>query len=178
MPCGTPKPTPVLAPQPPPPQRTGPVPGTGGEGAPKPYACGAPRLRRSNRPAAPRQINTGYSVNGSFAEYAPADPAYVGHLLPSPHNAAPPLRDRKFADSSVEGDGFEPVWGISCQVVFLFCWRFLVRSGKAVLRPVACDQVRGARGTGQGTETLAKLGGLPLSGACVSQPLRPEHAEG
>jgi len=24
---------------------------------------------------APRQINTGYSVNGSFAEYAPADPA-------------------------------------------------------------------------------------------------------
>ena len=33
------------------------------------------------------------------------------------------------------------------------------------------------RGTGQGTETLAKLAGLPLSGACVSQPLRPEHAE-
>jgi hypothetical protein len=57
--------------------------------------------------AAPRQINTGYSVNGSFAEYAPTDPAYVGHLLPSRHNAAPPLRDRKFADSSVEGNGFE-----------------------------------------------------------------------
>jgi hypothetical protein len=57
--------------------------------------------------AAPRQINTGYSVNGSFAEYAPADPAYVGHLLPSRHNAAPPLRDRKFVDSSVEGSGFE-----------------------------------------------------------------------
>ena len=57
--------------------------------------------------AAPRQINTGYSVNGSFAEYAPTDPAYVGHLLPSRHNAAQPLRDRKFADSSVEGDGFE-----------------------------------------------------------------------
>jgi hypothetical protein len=33
------------------------------------------------------------------------------------------------------------------------------------------DQVRGARGRGQGTETLAKLGGLPLSGACVSQRL-------
>src|ERR1700746_4076932 len=32
--------------------------------------------------------------------------------------------------------------------------------GKAVLRPVACDQVRGARGRGQGTETVAKLGGL------------------
>ena len=27
------------------------------------------------------------------------------------------------------------------------------------------------RGTGQGTETLAKLAGLPLSGACVSQRL-------
>jgi len=26
------------------------------------------------------QVNTGYSVNGSFAEYALADPAYVGHL--------------------------------------------------------------------------------------------------
>jgi hypothetical protein len=44
---------------------------------------------------------------GSFAEYALADPAYVGHLPPSRHNAAPPLRDRKFADSSAEGDGFE-----------------------------------------------------------------------
>jgi len=53
------------------------------------------------------QLNTTRSVNGSFAEYAPADPAYVGHLLPSRHNAAPPLRDRKFADSSVERDGFE-----------------------------------------------------------------------
>jgi hypothetical protein len=42
---------------------------------------------------------------------------------------------------------------------------------KAVLRPVACDPVGGARGRGQGTETLAQLGGLPLSGACVSQRL-------
>ena len=45
------------------------------------------------------------------------------------------------------------------------------RSWKAVLRPVACDQVRGARGRGQGTETVAKLGGLPPSVACVSQRL-------
>src|SRR5438874_5370960 len=43
--------------------------------------------------------------------------------------------------------------------------------GKAVLRPVACDQVRGARGRGQGTETVAKLGGFPPSVACVSQRL-------
>jgi hypothetical protein len=34
-------------------------------------------------------------------------------------------------------------------------------AGKAVLHPVACDQVPGARGRGQGTETLAQLGGLP-----------------
>src|ERR1700730_7545059 len=39
--------------------------------------------------------------------------------------------------------------------------RFFVRSGKAVLHPVACDPVPGARGRGQGTETLAELGGLP-----------------
>src|SRR5262249_24633030 len=44
---------------------------------------------------------------------------------------------------------------------FLVCCRFFVRSGKAVPCPVACDQVRGARGRRQGTETLAKLGGLP-----------------
>ena len=56
-------------------------------------------------------------------------------------------------------------------------WLFLVvggslfGAGRAVLRPVACDQVPGARGRGQGTETLAKLGGLPLSVACVSQRL-------
>jgi len=36
----------------------------------------------------------------------------------------------------------------------------LFGAGKAVLRPVACDQVPGARGRGQGTETLAKLGGF------------------
>lgn len=29
------------------------------------------------------QLNTGYSVNGGFAEYALADPAFVGHLPPA-----------------------------------------------------------------------------------------------
>src|SRR5947209_7541721 len=43
---------------------------------------------------------------------------------------------------------------------FLVCCSSLFGAGKAVLRPVACDQVRGARGRGQGTETVAKLGGL------------------
>src|ERR1700722_14298472 len=48
---------------------------------------------------------------------------------------------------------------------------FLFGAGKAVFRPVAWDQVRGARGRGQGTETVAQLGGLPPSGACVSHRL-------
>jgi hypothetical protein len=42
-----------------------------------------------------------------------------------------------------------------------FCSRSLFGAGKAVLHPVACDPVPGARGRGQGTETLAELGGLP-----------------
>jgi hypothetical protein len=54
---------------------------------------------------------------------------------------------------------------------FWFVAGSLFGAGKAVPRPVACDQVRGARGWGQGTETLAKLVGLPPSGACVSQRL-------
>jgi hypothetical protein len=59
----------------------------------------------------------------------------------------------------------------SVKRLFWVCCQFFVRSGKAVLRPVACDQVPGARGRGQGTETLAELGGLPPSVACVSQRL-------
>ena len=43
----------------------------------------------------------------------------------------------------------------SVKRLFWVCGQFFVRSGKAVLRPVACDQVPGARGRGQGTETLA-----------------------
>ena len=59
-------------------------------------------------------------------------------------------------DSALEGDGFELVWGFSCQVVVLgFAESSLFGAGKAVLHPVACDQVPGARGRGQGTETLA-----------------------
>ena len=44
-------------------------------------------------------------------------------------------------DSPLEGDGFELVWGFSCQVVvFGFC-RFFVRSWKAVLRSLIAPQV-------------------------------------
>ena len=42
---------------------------------------------------------------------------------------------------------------------------------EAWIRRRLCDQVRGARGRGQGTETVAKLGGLPPSGAlCFAAP--------
>ena len=89
----------------------------------------------------------------------------------------PAAQYRSSPDSPLEGGGFEPVWGFSCQVVFLVCCRFFVRSGKAVLRSVACDQVRGAGGRGQGTETVAKLGGLPPSELVFRSALTPEHAE-
>jgi L-lactate utilization protein LutB len=69
------------------------------------------------------------------------------------------------------GNRIRTCMGLFLSSVFLVCWRFFVRSGKAVLRPVAYDQVRRARGRGQGTETLAELSGLPLSRACVSQRL-------
>ena len=61
------------------------------------------------------------------------------------------MRDREFADLY----GAFPV-----KRLFWVVLKFFVRSGKAVLRPVACNQVRGARGRGQGTETLAQLGWL------------------
>jgi hypothetical protein len=36
--------------------------------------------------------------------------------------------DRFVDDSQLEGDGFEPVWGFSCQVVFLVCWQLCASS--------------------------------------------------
>jgi hypothetical protein len=53
-------------------------------------------------------------------------------------------------DSPLEGAGFELVWGFSCQVVVFGCCRFFVRSGKAVLRPVAtirfAERAEGVKG--------------------------------
>ena len=63
------------------------------------------------------------------------------------------------------------IWGFSCQVVIFGLLAVLCSERKSRSSSVACDQVRGARGRGQGTETVAKLGGVPLSNACVSQRL-------
>ena len=83
-----------------------------------------------------------------------------------------------------EEAGFELVWGFSCQVVVfgfltVFCSErerpfFVQREGGpkgSRVVPVAWDQVPGARGKGRGTETVAKLGGLPASVPCVSRRL-------
>jgi len=65
------------------------------------------------------------------------------------------LEKVRFAlDSLLEGSGFELVWGFSCQELFWLIVTSLFGAGKGLLRPVACDQVPGARGRGQGTETL------------------------
>ena len=44
-------------------------------------------------------------------------------------------KNRKFVDSPLEGDGFEPVWGFSCQVVFWFVGSSLFGAGKSFFVP-------------------------------------------
>src|ERR1700724_2246670 len=99
-------------------------------------------------------------------------PLSTGYTCPVTIRASLPRRARgtsSYAESQVRN---RLVWGFSCQAVVLGCAEsFLFGAGKAVFRPVACNQVPGARGRGQGTETLAELGGLPPSVACVSQRL-------
>jgi len=92
------------------------------------------------------------------------------------HRAIPIVHAARLSALHEEFAGL--VWEFSCQVVFWFVAGSLLGAEKAVLRRVAFDQVRGARGRCRGTEMLAQLSGLPLSAACVSQPLTPEHAEG
>jgi len=80
-------------------------------------------------------------------------------------------RNRKFVDSPLEGDGFEPVWGSSCQVVVsglwpVFCSEQESRSSSRRLR----SGLRSAR-KGSRDRNASKLSGVPLSGACVWQRL-------
>jgi len=74
------------------------------------------------------------------------------------------LRWRKM-DSNLYG-------AFPCQVVVFGLLSVLCseREG-AVLHPVATIRFAERAEWGQGTETLAQLGGLPPSGACVSQRL-------
>src|SRR6516162_6078518 len=86
-------------------------------------------------------------------------------------------RNRKFVDLY---GSFSVKW-------FFGLLRFLVWSGKAVPRPVACDQVRGARGKVSRDRNASKAWRLAAyrrlcfrSDPCSSQgqALTPEHAEG
>src|ERR1700759_2994534 len=107
-------------------------------------------------------------MNGSSVGAVANGSAFYRDVLPGDYHIAPESFGRDFnQDRNVD-----LVCGFSCQAVVLGCAdSFLFGAGKAVFRPVACNQVPGGRGRGQGTETLAELGGLPPSVACVSQRL-------
>jgi hypothetical protein len=92
-------------------------------------------------------------------------------------NALELRRSPLVADSALEGDGFEPVWGFSCQAVVFGLLSVLCSEGKAVLRSVAAIRFAERAERGQGTETVAKLGGLPPSELVFGSALTPEHAE-
>ena len=109
------------------------------------------RLHDAGEPCDRRRVLRGGRLFGTFANpthQAPRRCTEVDRV---------PARNRKFAD----------LYGSFSVKCFFGLLRFLVWSGKAVPRPVACDQVPGARGRGQGTEMLAQLSGMPLSVPCV-----------
>ena len=82
------------------------------------------------------------------------------------------------------GNSYKIALMLTCMGLFLSsgCFGFAVSSlfgaGRPFFVPSPGDQVRGARGRGQGTETLAQLGGLPPSVLVFRSALTPEHAEG
>ena len=61
-------------------------------------------------------------------------------------------------------------------MVFWFVGGSLFGAGKPFFVPSPAIRFAERAERGQGIETVAKLGGLPPSDACVSQRLRPEHA--
>ena len=163
-------------------------------------ATGYPRALPPRRSPRARQhpIEFGQGENGSAGAGSATGlrlAARTRHLSPAPkvRFAMDSLLEGDGFELSVPGERAHGFLGCRGRLVYMtltggsrirtcmglfpvkWCFRFIASSlfgaGRAVLRPVACDQVRGARGRGQGTETLAQLGGLPPSGACVSQRL-------
>jgi len=118
----------------------------------------------------PQRVNRGVRAAEQRLQVRTAESEVDRSLRPSDDTNPPGVRR---AQRRVCAARFAPdLYGaFSVKRLFWVCCQFFLRSGKAVLRPVACDQVPGARGRGQGTETLAELGGLPPSIACVSQRL-------
>src|SRR5262249_33627005 len=77
------------------------------------------------------------------------------------------------------GKGIRTCYGaFPVKSFFLVCCRFFVRSGKAVPRPVACNQVRGARGRVKGPKREQSLAACRLAGLVFGSALTPKHAEG
>jgi hypothetical protein len=72
----------------------------------------------------------GQSAIGGQAENPDLHPHYF--------NSLDGRRDRFVVDSALERAGFEPVWGFSCQVVFLVCWRFF--GVRTAVEPVTNDE--------------------------------------
>jgi len=77
--------------------------------------------------------------------------------------------------------GLFPPWlgSRSADCSFGFADSSLFGAGKAVLRPVACDQVPGARGRGQGDRNASAAWRLAaLASLVFRSALTPEHTEG
>ena len=77
----------------------------------------------------------------------------------------------EFADSLLEGTGFEPVWGFSCQVVVSGLWPVFCseQESRSLSRRLRSGLRRARKGSRD--RNASKLRGVPLSGACVSQRL-------
>jgi hypothetical protein len=79
-------------------------------------------------------------------------------------------------DSPLEEDGFELVWGLSCQAVVLGCAdSFLFGAGKAVFRPGIrfAERAEGAKGP----KRYQSLAACRLASLVFRSALTPEHAE-
>ena len=80
-------------------------------------------------------------------------------------------RDRRFADSPLEGDGFELVWGFSCQVVVLVFAGSLFGAGKPFFVPSPAVRFAERAEGVKGPKRQQSLAACRLSVACVSQRL-------
>ena len=84
----------------------------------------------------------------SWLSGRPADPRILALALQC-------VEARVRSGLATGGSRIRTCMGVFLSSGFLVCCRFLVWSGQAVPRPVACDQVRGAAERCQGTEMLA-----------------------
>src|SRR5262249_13640338 len=107
----------------------------------------------------------------------------VNHIHSGGRSTAGPIRADIFPDQFVISGDLENAAIRACMGLFLSSRVFGLlavpcsEQESRVLRPVACDQVRGTRGRGQGTETVAELAAWRLAGLVFRSALTPEHAQ-